>query len=1039
MNLSKMSINRPVFLSCLVALILLVGTLCLSRLGVDQFPDITFPVVVVTVQYTGASPEEVETLITRPMEEQISSVSGIKRLGSTSQEGLAVIVAEFTLGTDVKYSEQQVRDKSALAKPNLPDDAKDPIISRVDVSDVAIYRLSVSGDLPGVKLYDVTENFVKPRLEQVDGVGRVDIYGGTKREIKVEADRTKLKRREISIQALAQKIASSAQNVPVGKIDIGKNETVFRTIGEYKSIEQIKKTVLNFYGSDVAVSIGDVADVKDSVVDETNRALIDGKPSIFLDIHKQSGTNTVAVAESVQKKLEKINVELSQMPGKLKLGLVRDGAKFIRANVADVKESIILGIILAVAVVFLFLGNWRSTIITGLALPNSLLGAFIIMYLMGFTINVMTLLALSLAVGLLIDDAIVVRENIFRRLQAGESPKEAAENGTQEVTQAVVATTLTVIAVFLPVGFLSGTVGQFFKQFGLTIVFAMIISLFDALTMAPMLSAYFAGVATKPKTFIGRFFNSLSNNVEHFQEWLAGKYEKLLRFTVRRPGIILAISFVIFLFSLGVGRSVKSTFLPNSDNGEFSVNLEMPPGTSLDVMEETAKKVDEVLKTHKEIARTAVVVGNSTGESNKANIYVALTYYKDRKLLTTDLKGIVREDLKPFAYAKPLVGDVDIVGGNQRPFMINFSSDNLENLSKITDSIADKFKNIHGLVDVDTNYRLGKPEFQVILDPARATRYGVLSVQGGQELRTQMEGIVPAKFRENGQEYDIRVRLQPDQRNLEKYFQETYIPNINGNLISIASVSKGVLTKGPAKISRLNRSRSITIAGDLAPGGALGTIRQEAEKIIADEKLPPGVTYTFQGQAEDFQELIVNMLIAVGLAITFVYLILASLYESFITPLTIMLALPLAVVGGLLALFIFKESLNIFSMIGMIMLLGLVTKNSILLVDYTLQLIRGGMARNDAIVDAGKKRLRPILMTTIALIAGMIPVALGLSEAARSRTSMGIAIIGGLISSTLLTLVVVPAAFGFIDDFRAWWARILGNIFLGKSGKEAKS
>jgi HAE1 family hydrophobic/amphiphilic exporter-1 len=435
MNLAKLSIQRPIFITCLVILMLLIGALSFFKLGVDQFPDVTFPVVVVSTEYPGASPEEVETLISRPLEEQISSISGIKRLNSTSQEGRSFVVAEFTLGVDIKYAEQQVRDKTALARPNLPTDAKDSVVSRVDVSDVPVLRLSVSGELAPAQLYDIVENFVKPRLEQVTDVGQVDILGGNKREIKVEVDRKKLKQREVSLTSLAQKISSSAQNVPVGKIDTNK-ETVFRTIGEYKSIEQIKNTLVNFFGSDVSVRVGDVATVTDSVQDERNRAFINGQAAILLDIHKQSGTNTVSVAEGVNKKLISINADLAKRPGNLKIALVRDGAKFIRANVEDVKESIILGIILAVVVVFLFLGNWRSTIITGLALPNSLLGAFILMYIMGFTINVMTLLALSLAVGLLIDDAIVVRENIFRRLEEGESPLAAAEHGTNEVTMA---------------------------------------------------------------------------------------------------------------------------------------------------------------------------------------------------------------------------------------------------------------------------------------------------------------------------------------------------------------------------------------------------------------------------------------------------------------------------------------------------------------------------------------------------------------------------------------------------------------------------
>jgi HAE1 family hydrophobic/amphiphilic exporter-1 len=1039
LNLSSLSIKRPIFLTSVVLVTLLVGGLCLRSLGVDQFPDVTFPVVVISIPYSGASPEEIETLVSKPIEEELSSTSGMKRLSSKNQESLALIVAEFTLGTDIKFAEQEIRDKVSKVRGKLPKEIDEPIIQRVDVADQPIMSYSLSGDLSPAQLYDVAENDVKPRLEQTKDVGLVTIIGGTKREIKVELDRVALKKHELSINAVAAKIAASAQNVPVGKVDDPRHETIFRTIGEYKNINQIKDTVVNFFGSDVPVSVGSLGDVKDSVEDEKNRGFLNGKPALFLEARKQSGTNTVAVADGLTKKVIVINSYLQNKPGHLKVALVRDGARFIRANVQDVKDSILEGIVLAVLVVFLFLGNIRSTLITGLALPNSLLGAFILMYLMGFTINVMTLLALSLAVGLLIDDAIVVRENIFRRLEEGENSKEAAEKGTNEVTLAVVATTLTVIAVFLPVGFLSGTVGQFFKQFGLTIVFAMIISLFDALTMAPMLSAYFAGASEKNPKGLGKILHHMSQSIENFQDHLANIYERVLKFTLRKPAIILASAILIFVFSIGLAKSVKSTFIPNADNGEFQVSLEMPPGTSLDATENIAKKVEGEIKSFTEVDRVSMTVGDSDGQSNVASFYVGLVNYKMRKRITTEIKALLREKLTKYSQALPKVGDINAVGGADRPFNLNLQGENLDEMSKYADRIVAKFRKIQGLVDVDTNYRLGKPEYQVQMDPKKIQRYGVLSVQAGQELRTQMEGNIAAKFRENGNEYDIRVRLKPDQRNLQKYFNETYVPNINGNLVRLKDVAQGVLTQGPSKISRQNRARLIQISGDLGTGGALGNIRQEAEKIIKDENLPAGITYSFQGQAEDFQDLIINMIIAVGLAVVLVFLILSSLYESFVTPFTIMLALPLAVAGAIIALFLFHQTLNLFSMIGMIMLLGLVTKNSILLVDYTLQLLKQGKSRNEALMEAGLKRLRPILMTTVALIAGMLPVALGLSEAARSRTSMGIAIIGGLISSTLLTLVVVPAAFGFIDDFRQWCARRLGNVFLSKDLREITS
>jgi len=1070
-NLWHLSIKRPIFIVCVVFLVILIGLLSMSKLGVDNFPDVTFPVVTVQTTYVGAAPEEVETLISKPIEEEISSIGGIKRVSSNNTEGFSIVVAEFTLGTDVKYAEQQVRDKVAGVKNKLPNDlTRDPVIRRIDIADQPILRVSVySATLTPAQLYDITENTIKPKIEQVDGVGVVDILGGTKREIRVEVDQRKLKNRELSIQQVAQRIASATQNVPVGSVTQGPLQTVFRTVGEYKTVQQIKDTAINFFGSDVPVTIGDIATVADTTEEEKTRGYLDSKPALFLDIKKASGTNTVQVADGILNAMDNLNKDLAAKKQDVRLTKVIDSARWIRMNLSDVKDSILGGIFLAVIVVFLFLGNFRSTIITGLALPNSLLGAFILMYLMGFTINVMTLLALSLAVGLLIDDAIVVRENIFRRLEAGDDPKVAAAEGTREVALAVVATTLTVIAVFLPVGFLTGTVGQFFKQFGLTIVFAMAISLFDALTMAPMLSAYFADVHKRvpqnPLRNHSKWYNRSSSRriiffpvliaatVLHFFSQGAGRaartvdrmqtalehgYDWLIHATLRHRLRALIVAFLIFAGSLIISGQVKKTFIPNSDNGEFQVSMEMPPGTSLEKMADEVKKLEAILKQRKEFNVIASVVGNTTGEPNFSNTFVGLVNFKERKETTQELKAWTREALKPMAYALPKVTDRSIGGDNQRPFNLLIIGDDLDQLNDLAQKkIIPQMQTIPGLVDVDTNYRIGKPEFQVRIDPVRAQRLGVLSANAGLELRGLVEGIEAAKFRENGEEYNIRVRLREDQRDLKTRFNETWVPNMNFQLVKLSNIANPADVLSASMIPRLNRSRYLKISGDLGPGGALGNITEETRHILDTAHLPPGVSYSFLGQAEDFKDLIINMVIAAGLAIIFTYLILSSLYESFITPLTIMLALPLAMTGAFVALFLFKASLDLFSMIGCIMLLGLVTKNSILLVDLTLQLMNQGIPRNEAIRQAGIKRLRPILMTTLALIAGMLPIALGFSEISRSRKSMGIAIIGGLLSSTFLTLVVVPAAFGYIDDFKNFVGRIAGKVMSKPGAKKA--
>ncbi|MBX9767939.1 MAG: efflux RND transporter permease subunit, partial [Bdellovibrionales bacterium] len=696
--------------------------------------------------------------------------------------------------------------------------------------------------------------------------------------------------------------------------------------------------------------------------------------------------------------------------------------------------SILIGVLLTIIVGFFFLGSARSTLITGLALPNSLIGAFILMAYFGFTINVMTLLALSLAVGLLVDDAIVVRENIFRHLEMGKTPRQAALEGTQEVSLAVIATTLTVLAVFGPVAFLKGVVGQFFREFGLTICFAMAISLFDALTIAPMMSTYFGGSmhSTNSGPWLYRVtLGRMVNGFNTFQVWLENIYESLLKVVVRRPALSLFVTMLIFLSSFVALKFVPKTFLPTQEAGEFTLSIELPSGTTLNQMEAEAKKVDQLVRAHSEVSVVSYTIGSGDGDANRSDFYVLLVPSKERKgVSTSSFKEMLREELKPFAYANPQVKDFDAVGGGQRPFTLNIVGFDQEKLEKYAKHALEIVKANPGLKDVDWNYRTGKPEFQAILIPEKADLLGVSTISMGSELRAQIEGVEAAKYRENGREYNIRVRLQEDQRDLRKSFAQTYVPNINMQLVRLADVATPFETTGPAKISRQDRARYIQIAADIAPGGGLGDIvSQLTQSFDADLKLPSDMRYAFVGQAENFAELAEGMIIAVGLGILFIFLVLASLYESFVTPITIMIALPLAVCGSFFALAMAKESLNIFSMIGMIMLLGIATKNSILLVDYASQLCREGMSRTDAIVKAGKTRLRPILMTTMALIAGMLPVALGLNEASKQRTSMGIAIIGGLISSTMLTLIVVPAVYQYFDRYREWSLAKMKRLF----------
>jgi HAE1 family hydrophobic/amphiphilic exporter-1 len=1035
-NLADLSIKRPVFVTSIVLVLIAVGFLSLTKMSVDLFPNVTFPVVIVQTTWNGAGPEEVETLVSRPLEDQISTVAGIKTLSSNNTDGVSLVVAEFDIGTDIKDAEQQVRARVSTAKRILPSDIDEPIIRRIDPADQPVVIIALTSELPPAQLFELADKTLRPRIEQVDQVGLVQVTGGREREIRVDLDRKKLRQYDLSAMAIAGRISSAGQNVPAGKVDQSIKELSFRTLGQFQQVKDINNVIVSFFGNDVAVKVSDVGQVVDTVKDEQSRAFVNGKKSIFLLVFRQSGANTIAVADAVKKRIGKINDEFRSLKIDGVVSVVRDGAQPIRANVADVEESILIGIGLTILVVYFFLGSGRSTFITGLALPNSLLGAFFLMSLAGFSINLMSLLALSLAVGLLIDDAIVVRENIFRHVAMGKSSIKAASDGTKEVLLAVIATTGAVVAVFGPVGFLSGIVGQFFKEFALTVCFAMVISLFDAVTMAPMLSAYFAGAhghATGPsKNIIGRFWQATMGRVlkgfDRFQTNLENGYAKIVGWVTKdwkTSGLTILGALLIFFASLLAASKVPKTFLPPSDTGEFQVSLDAEPGTSVEGMSEIANRVDAVIRANHEVAQSVMFVGDSqTLEANKASFFISMIPFKQRKnLSTTQFKAKMREELKVFAEYRPIVKDIDTVGGGQRPFTMNINGSDLSTVQKEAQKVFEWLKTNNALLDVDISYRAGKPEFQIIPDKEKTELLGIATTIMGNELRTQIEGTRAAVFREHGEEYDIRVRMQPDKRDLKASFNDVYVPNVNQTMVRLRDVAKPVETVSPASITRQDRSRYIKIEADINPDGpGMGAVMNEINQRLSSgpNALPSGLTYKFVGQAENFQELISSIIIAMSLGVLFIYLVLASLYESFVTPFTILLVIPLAACGAFFALLVAHESLNIFSMIGCVMLLGVATKNSILLVDYTNQLLKAGKSMQEAVVEAGRVRLRPILMTTLALIAGMLPIAIGLNEASKQRTAMGVAIVGGLISSTLLTLLVVPAAFSYLERYRRW-------------------
>ncbi|RZA09840.1 MAG: efflux RND transporter permease subunit [Proteobacteria bacterium] len=1039
MSPALLAVRRPVFVAAIVILLLALGMISLKKMPLDLLPDVTFPTIVVQTAYDGAGPQEVEMEISKILEDEVSTISGVQKVSSENREGVSILSVEFSLKTNLDFAEQQVRAKVSNAKSLLPDDVEEPVIKRISPSDQPILGVALESDLPPGELYDLADEVISPQFESVSQVGQVEILGGRQREVHVVLDKNKLRAAEVSATSVVAALKSGGRNIPAGKVDSPTKEYTYRTMAEYKSLEDIKGTALRLASTAFSVTIGTVGDVINSLQDEVSRGRFNGNNAIVFSIFRQTGANSVRVRDDVVKKITKVNAELAAKGIKAKMTVVNDQTKRIRANIDDVLESIIFGILLTVIVVYFFLGSFKSTLITGFALPNSLIGAFIFMSYWGFSINIMSMLALSLVVGLLVDDAIVVRENIFRKLEEGMSPKKAAVFGTDQVTLAVVATTLTVLAVFGPIGNLEGIVGQFFKQFGLTVCFAMVVSLFDGLLVAPALSAYLGGGGTDhnavPRTAFGRANKRMLKAFDRFQTRLEQIYVWVLKYALHHPGKTILTAVGVFIFSIFIAKFVPFTFLPPQDNGEFFVQFELPVGSSLDATDVIAKDVETRLRSMPQVMNVLTTLGGISGQgSNKASIFVGLVDSHHRKENTTQTKNLVKEKLKDLLPYRLIVTDQEAKSGQaSRPFNLNVVGQDLETLIPYSEKVLAYAKKHPALAQADTSYRTGKPEFQVKLKPQVAQIAGVTVTGIGQELRALIEGQTPAIYREKGIDYDVRVRLQEDQRDLRNQFGSLLTPNLRGQVLALANVATLNETTGPSTILRENRTRYVQISADLVPGGpGMGGAISDfnAAAISGELKAPPGVSFSFVGEAERFKELMTNMLLSLGLGVMFIYLVLASLYGSFITPITIMSVIPLAASGAFFALFICRSSFDLFSMIGCVTLMGLATKNSILLLDTASEHVRDhGASRYDSLLKAGEARLRPILMTSLALIAGMVPVAIGLNEASKQRTSLGIVVIGGTISSTLLTLVVIPAAHMYIDRFQDWVLKIYHRIF----------
>ncbi|WP_312202981.1 efflux RND transporter permease subunit [Anaerospora hongkongensis] len=1010
-------IKRPVFTTMLVMLLVVFGLGSYPSLGIDLNPDVDFPLVTVSVSFAGTSPEEMESLVTKPIEDAVSSLSGIKNLSSVTREGSSQITIEFEFGTDPKLAANEVREKVAVARKRLPDQADEPVIQRFDMGAQAIVYYSLSSDTRSSgEIRKLATDIVKDELQRIDGVADVTISGGSEREIRVAVDSKKLAAYHISMAQILDAVNSQNLNAPGGRVSEKGTELTVRTIGKYKNVADIQNVIVaNKDG--LLIRLSDVATVADTWAEERMLARANGQPSVLIAVQKQSGTNTVAIAEKVKTTMASIQTLL---PPDVKVAITRDSSQYIRSSVNDVMESMIFGGLLAVAITFLFLQNTRATIIGAIAIPTSVVATFFLLKMMNFTLNNMSLMGLSLAVGILIDDAIVVIENIYRHMELGKSPMEAARDGTSEISLAVMATTLSILAVFVPVGSMNGIVGQFFKQFGLTVAFAVAFSLFVALTLTPMLSAYWlkggheqtagqSGKKSRIKIFLDRF----EAGFLEFQQF----YRRVLSWSLAHPKKLVAIA-VLSLFANGLLLPfLGSEFQPTYDSGEFNITMNAPAGTSLEKMRELVKPVEEQVLAIQERESSYLIIG-SGGQAGKATMGIKLVPAGERSRSMDKIMDELRLKFRDIGRLKVTVTNNQGMGrGDSRPVQIALRGPELDKLNQMAQQLVEKIRQIPGTTDVDISAEQSSPEIQVAVDPIRVSDAGLDTTTVATTIQMAFLGATTRnEFNPTDKDYQIRVQLEEQGRSSLDDVANLLIASKTGNFVRLGDIANVTLSSGPTQIDRESRQRQVIVYANVV-GVSAGDVTAKVKELMPSLNLPLGYSYKFVGQAQTMQDSFMEIAKALLLAVVLIYMVLAAQFESFVHPFTIMLSLPFSLTGAILGLLIAGQTMNIISLIGVIMLMGLVTKNAILLVDYANQLRHQGMPIIDALIEAGAVRLRPILMTTAAMIFGMMPIALGIGSGAEMRQSMGVVLIGGLITSTMLTLLVVPAVYLLIERF----------------------
>ena len=1046
MWLTRVSINNPVFAAMIMLALMVIGLLATFRMKVEEFPNIEFPFVVVNTVYSGASPEVIETDITKKIEDQVNTIAGVKEVTSVTQQGLSQVIVQFDLNIPSDVAAQNVRDKLALVTPTFRDEVTTPIVAQYNPADAPVVSVTFRSDKMSLReLSTYLDNTVKKQLQTVTGVGRVDILGGRQRQIRVLLNPTQMNAYKVSVNQISNALRSENVELPVGTINNQNQEMVIQVNGLVKTPNEFNQIIVaqnrSSTGAIVPVYLSQVAQVVDGQAEAESASLQNGQPAVAMDIIKMSDANVIDVVDKTQQRLAEIQ---STLPPGVTMTVVADSSKSIRGSLNNVVRTLIEGAILAVFIVWLFLGSWRSTIITGLTLPISLLGTLAAIWTFGFSINMMTLLALALCIGLLIDDAIVVRENIVRHVGMGKHHRQAALDGTQEIGLAVLATTLVIVAVFLPVAFMGGIIGRFFYQFGVTVSTAVLLSLFVSFTLDPMLSSIWPDPdavhqhdrVNERVSFRKRPIAWLLDGFQRLLDRLTNLYSHILAWNLRHRLITMLIaigSLVAAFFAVGL---VGKEFVPQADMNEIKVKFETPVNANLDYTQQKAAQINAVLQSFPEVTNTyATVNAMSYSGNNRVQVNVSLVPKDERTRGLDALNRAMREQLQQVGGIKvtSVAAAAMAVSGGLKPIMISIKGNDLTELQRLSNEFMQKLSNVNGLVDLESTLKQPKSMVNVTINREAANDAGLSIGQIGQALRPLLAGDNVSTFKDdNGNNIDVNVRLNDDNRQTISQLQSMYLSSSrmdsNGQpiLIPLSQVANFSETLGAPQINRRSLFREVVVQAN-TDGRPAGDIGADITKIQNEMKLPPGYSFAVQGSNKDMAESIGYATTALGLAIVFIYMLLGSQFNSFLYPVAIMASLPLSLIGVFFALFLFGSSLNMFSIIGIIMLMGLVCKNAILLIDFIKESLSNGLSRTESIMLAGQTRLRPILMTTAAMVMGMIPLALGIGEGSEQQAPMAHAIIGGVITSTLLTLIVVPVIYTYLDDGKQRFFRLFAK------------